>query len=122
MPRGLAPLDGTGSFSVRVVLPASGCEMMANVRRRAISCSSVLMPWLVDVAAEHDRVLAPLAGLVIAAAHTDLLETEGLVEPNGRGVGWPGLEERLARAGGRGGLQQVAEQAPADGPRLTRRS
>jgi len=39
---GLAALDGTGhleappnssSFSVSVVLPASGCEMMANVLR-----------------------------------------------------------------------------------------
>jgi hypothetical protein len=30
------------SFSVSVVLPASGCEMMANVRRRATSRSSSL--------------------------------------------------------------------------------
>ncbi len=29
--------------SVSVVLPASGCEMMANVRRRPASVSSVLM-------------------------------------------------------------------------------
>jgi hypothetical protein len=28
------------SFSVSVVLPASGCEMMANVRRRSISSAS----------------------------------------------------------------------------------
>src|SRR2546430_2031100 len=27
------------NFSVKVVLPASGCEMIANVRRREISCS-----------------------------------------------------------------------------------
>src|SRR4051812_20651784 len=27
------------SFSVRVVLPASGCEMMAKVRRRAVSAA-----------------------------------------------------------------------------------
>ena len=27
----------SSSFSVSVVFPASGCEMMANVRRRAIS-------------------------------------------------------------------------------------
>jgi len=32
------------NFSVNVVLPASGWEMMANVRRRAISCS-ILMPF-----------------------------------------------------------------------------
>src|SRR5438445_8989658 len=32
----------SSSFSVSVVLPASGWEMMANVRRRATSCSSSL--------------------------------------------------------------------------------
>ena len=32
----------SSSFSVSVVLPASGCEMMANVRRRATSRSSSL--------------------------------------------------------------------------------
>src|SRR5438477_9390717 len=31
------------SFSVSVVLPASGCEMIAKVRRRAISAASGLM-------------------------------------------------------------------------------
>ena len=30
----------SSSFSVSVVLPASGCEMMANVRRRAASCTT----------------------------------------------------------------------------------
>ena len=28
----------SSSFSVSVVLPASGCEMIAKVRRRSISC------------------------------------------------------------------------------------
>ena len=32
----------SSSFSVSVVLPASGCEMIANVRRRATSRSSSL--------------------------------------------------------------------------------
>ncbi len=32
----IAP-PNSSSFSVSVVLPASGCEMIANVRRRAIS-------------------------------------------------------------------------------------
>jgi hypothetical protein len=32
----IAP-PNSSSFSVRVVLPASGCEMMAKVRRRATS-------------------------------------------------------------------------------------
>lgn len=33
----IAPANSS-SFSVSVVLPASGWEMMANVRRRATSC------------------------------------------------------------------------------------
>ena len=32
----IAP-PNSSSFSVRVVLPASGCEMIANVRRRRVS-------------------------------------------------------------------------------------
>ena len=39
----MAPLYSS-SFSVRVVLPASGCEMMANVRRRATSCDKRVAP------------------------------------------------------------------------------
>ena len=38
----IAP-PNSSSFSVSVVLPASGCEMIANVRRRAISSESVVM-------------------------------------------------------------------------------
>ena len=37
----MAP-PNSSSFSVSVVLPASGCEMMANVRRRRISAASLL--------------------------------------------------------------------------------
>ncbi len=39
------------SFSVSVVLPASGCEMIANVRRRAASAATVLMGVVVTVIA-----------------------------------------------------------------------
>ncbi len=35
----MAP-PNSSSFSVSVVLPASGCEMMAKVRRRSISAAS----------------------------------------------------------------------------------
>ena len=35
----IAP-PNSNSFSVSVVLPASGCEMIANVRRRSVSCRS----------------------------------------------------------------------------------
>ena len=37
----IAP-PNSSSFSVRVVLPASGCEMIANVRRRWVSFKSVM--------------------------------------------------------------------------------
>jgi len=41
----IAP-ENSNSFSVSVVLPASGCEMMANVRRRAVSCPvEVIEQW-----------------------------------------------------------------------------
>jgi hypothetical protein len=36
----------SSNFSVSVVLPASGCEMIAKVRRRAISSVSVLIHQL----------------------------------------------------------------------------
>src|SRR5438105_5572572 len=38
----MAP-PNSSSFSVRVVLPASGCEMIAKVRRRPISAARPLM-------------------------------------------------------------------------------
>jgi hypothetical protein len=38
----IAP-PNSSSFSVKVVLPASGCEMIANVRRRAISSVRLLI-------------------------------------------------------------------------------
>src|SRR5207344_2773016 len=38
----IAP-PNSSSFSVRVVLPASGCEMIANVRRRWVSFRSVMV-------------------------------------------------------------------------------
>ncbi len=47
------------SFSVSVVLPASGCEMMANVRRRAISRASVRSEALIS--ASVSRILRSTA-------------------------------------------------------------
>src|SRR5690625_796312 len=40
------------SFSVSVVLPASGCEMIANVRRRATFAASVSATWAISPAAD----------------------------------------------------------------------
>jgi hypothetical protein len=42
---GIAP-PNSGSFSVKMVLPASGCEMISNVRRRKISSVRVLIDRL----------------------------------------------------------------------------
>src|ERR1044071_7926617 len=61
-------------FSVNVVLPASGCEMMANVRRRAVSAAveevivslqGGLVRDATQVQLEHDRIFAAVGGLII---------------------------------------------------------
>ena len=39
---GIAP-PNSGSFSVKMILPASGCEMISKVRRRKISSVRVLI-------------------------------------------------------------------------------
>src|SRR6202046_1587591 len=120
----MAP-PNSNSFSVSVVLPASGCEMMAKVRRRAICCSSVVMTngwqWegkrraiLIDAALEHERIFAAVDGLIVAAPHADLHKPQGLIEPDRGSVGGACLEERLLGAGAASGQQQVRQQAPAD--------
>src|ERR1700758_1237136 len=72
----MAPPNNS-SFSVSVVLPASGCEMIARVRRRAISAASSVMALGgsgrgslngTQGELEHGRILAPAHGLVIATA------------------------------------------------------
>ena len=97
----IAP-PNSSSFSVSVVLPASGCEMMANVRRRAVSACGrghgSLQGCFVSSGDEasslqHDGVFAPVCGLVIPAPDADLLEAESLIEPDGR---------QIARAAPRG--------------------
>src|ERR1700728_3096166 len=92
----MAP-PNSSSFSVNVVLPASGCEMMAKVRRRAISCSSMGIgakgASLIDGALEHDGILAAADRLVVTAADADLAEPQALVQANRRQVGGPRLQE-----------------------------
>src|SRR5512147_641896 len=76
----MAP-PNSSSFSVSVVLPASGCEMMANVRRRAVSCPVEVMKvselWSrgAQFELEDDGVLAAVGGLIVPAADADLFET-----------------------------------------------
>src|SRR5437899_12572704 len=45
------------NFSVSVVLPASGCEIIANVRRREICCSIKIICVLVNVANRAAKAL-----------------------------------------------------------------
>src|SRR4051812_20985096 len=117
----MAP-PNSNSFSVRVVLPASGCEMMANVRRRAVSCPVELMESLnrgfggrgPELELQHNRIFASVRGLIIPAPHTNLLEAELLIEPDRREIARAHLEEGLRRAGGGSALEQVLEQAPPE--------
>src|SRR6188508_1978624 len=83
----IAP-PNSSSFSVSVVLPASGWEMMANVRRRAVSCPVEVMNLSrclggLKLPLQHDGVFTPIGGLIIPAANADLFEPEPLIEPYG---------------------------------------
>src|SRR6187200_583224 len=77
----IAP-PNSSSFSVSVVFPASGCEMMANVRRRAVSCPVEVMNFSKnwgfcggpEFELQHDGVFAPVGGLIIPAANANLFE------------------------------------------------
>jgi hypothetical protein len=53
----IAP-PNSSSFSVMVVLPASGCEMIAKVRRRAVS-------WLKDIGRTRSEqpIIVPLGAV-----------------------------------------------------------
>src|SRR5947208_15682138 len=124
----MAP-PNSSSFSVRVVLPASGCEMIAKVRRRPISAARPLMGQGTSGRRglegaqgelEHGRILAAAERLVVAAPGAGLLEAHGEIEPHRRGVRGPHLEKGLGHAGGGRALDQGAEQALADAPAAIR--
>ena len=51
------------SFSVRVVLPASGCEMIANVRRLSISSRMVGMGLILSLLSGCGRAAGPCPAL-----------------------------------------------------------
>src|SRR5438477_9038776 len=117
----MAP-PNSSSFSVRVVLPASGCEMIANVRRRGISaarsvirCGSSGRGGVggAQRKLEHGGILATAHGLIVAAPAADLLEAHRQVQTDRCGVGGPYLEKRGSHAGGGRALDQGAEQALA---------
>src|SRR5438552_5292682 len=124
----MAP-PNSSSFSVRVVLPASGCEMIAKVRRRPISAARPLMGQGTSGRRglegaqgelEHGRILAAAERLVVAAPGAGLPEAHREIEPDRRGVRGPHLEKGLGHAGGGRALDQGAEQALADAPAAIR--
>src|SRR5580700_4463538 len=110
------------SFSVRVVLPASGCEMIAKVRRRRISAARSLMALKSIVAGaaavqrelEDGCILAAIRRLIVAAPGTDVLELKRLIEANGRGVRWPHFKIGHVHRRRGGALQQVLEEECAN--------
>src|SRR3984893_9849080 len=117
----MAP-PNSSSFSVSVVLPSSGCEMIAKVRCRAISAArSVLRcsrSGQVSVGAaqgelEHGSILATARRLIVAAPPADLLEAHRQVQTDRRGVGGPHLQIRGSHAGRGGARDQGSEQALA---------
>src|SRR5690242_2339453 len=102
----IAP-PNSSSFSVRVVLPASGCEMMANVRRRAVSVPVEVMELSAvgaggsQLELENDGVLAAVGGLIESATDADLFESEPLIQPDRGQVAGTDFEEGLVDAGSR---------------------
>src|SRR5579871_510849 len=138
----IAP-PNSSSFSVSVVLPASGWEMIAKVRRRSIAAvrsDSLIGGWAaargrngsglalgapggecpvagsapgVEIEPVHERVLATADRLVVAVAHADRCKAERLVQQDRRAVRGPHLEEGPAVAGIARLVEQPADQPPA---------
>src|SRR5579864_5346397 len=98
----MAP-PNSSSFSVSVVLPASGWEMMAKVRRRAISCwRSMGLPERAQKRSGFWPLLSSLTGRV--------LEEQGRHHERDRGQQ---LDEHMeGRA--RGVLEGIAHRVPHD--------
>src|ERR1700729_2643142 len=94
--------------------------MIANVRRRWIWAARSVMAWASSLGLrrghspqrefQHRGVLAAVDGLIVAAAHADLLEAERLVQTDRHGVGRTHLEKGL----GHGGSVRALEQAHED--------
>src|SRR5688572_32144652 len=132
----MAP-PNSSSFSVSVVFPASGCEMIAKLRRRVISsfafmagrgsrgardCSGSGCLQRAELEAVDQGVLAAGCRLVIAAPRAYALEAESVIERDRRAVAATHLEERIAHAAVARMRKQRDEQlaagpAPAQGLR-----
>src|SRR5450432_608790 len=117
----IAP-PNNNSFSVSVVLPASGCEMIAKVRRRRISAVRSFMGSASAAARaagvqgnlKDGRIFAAARRLVVTAAHADVLECKRLVETNRGAVRWPHFKIRIVDRRGGGALQQILQKQRAD--------
>ena len=89
----IAP-PNSSSFSVSVVLPASGCEMIAKVRRRRDFGCKIAHGYRSVVAGaaaaqrqfEDGRILAAVRRLVVTAPGSDVLKFKCLIEADGRRV------------------------------------
>src|ERR1700742_4427259 len=99
------------SFSVRVVLPASGWEMMAKVRRRWISCSNmdglagsegrVFYPNKPprresELYGQDQSVFTSLLAWIVVLAHPHFVEAGIPVQGQGRDVGEAHFQEHLS--------------------------
>ena len=79
----IAP-PNSSSFSVRVVLPASGCEMIAKVRRRGISSVRVLINQLdLLLVIGYRRQRGRLASATILTFSLQVSETTRRINLNG---------------------------------------
>src|SRR5574340_584773 len=123
----MAPPNNS-SFSVSVVLPASGCEMMAKLRRRPISRSNMdtellekkraILPDARRQAAalqgqiQDQRVFAAVIAGVIVLAQPDLLETTRVVQAQCRLVGRPHFQQHLVSTAFARQLDEMLEQQP----------
>src|SRR5271156_813032 len=136
----MAP-PNSSSFSVSVVLPASGWEMIAKVLLLLTSSanetigmiqnSSMQRPQaagiveeipgclsrlLLQDAAQNRGIFTAGGRLVVSAPHAYLLESHGLVQAGRSQVRWPDLEERRVHAGAACTLDQVRQHSSSKTP------
>src|SRR5512137_665684 len=111
----IAPANSR-SFSVSVVLPASGCEMMANVRRRATSCSMLKMNLVWSGSGLHalEQLLAADLDAEMAVVHEDVRGGEGLAGRLGDEGAGADRVHRGARVAEHLALEEVEARARDD--------
>src|SRR6185437_15924221 len=63
---------------------------------------------------QHCGILPAADRLIVAAPHPDLIEADGLIQADRRGIGGAHFEERLAHSRGRPAFEQIPEHPPAE--------